>query len=335
MQNKKKSLFRSYNLHKASLLLITIINLCSCKYYTKNWCLPEVGTLLWVTETLTDTAIKLAVTKTLETSTIIIAQVSWSPNDRNFFDNAEWYHSLATDHGKSFMLNVDWLENDRSTTRGGWSFQNEQIRQTFYTDIHKLVEKYHPDYLTLGIEVNYYALTNADGYREFVKCFNQIKASLKKQNPKLKIGLSFQLQLLYGIHSDWAQNRSLPALDAVVENLDYIGVSLYQDVQISKIPSLLYSLNYLDSLATNYRKPIGITETGISSKTFNDKQRADYINAIYQKFTDLDLKFLIWGSIIDNPKNENWQNEIGLLYSNGTEKPEFKIWQTRNLKIIR
>jgi hypothetical protein len=318
-----------------ALLLVIILGLYSCKDHSNKWYFTEVGTLLWVNEGLSDESIKIAVKETLDNSSIIIAQVSWSPSDSVFFHNAAWYHSLAIENGKSFMLNIDWLENDRSGTRGDWSFENEQIRTKFKNDIKKLVVEYNPDYLTLGIEVNYYALTSPVGYKGFIKTFNELKASLKKLAPKLKIGLSFQLDLLYGVHSDWAQNKSLQALDAVAENLDYIGISTYPDFQIANNNQPFSSLNYIDSLVIAYNKPIGISETGISTVKFNDKQRAEYLKAIYQKFQDLDLKFLIWGSIIDDPRNENWHNRIGLLYSDGKFKPEFKIWKTKNLMIVR
>lgn len=319
----------------STLIIIFILALYSCKDHSDNWYFEEVGTLLWVNDGLSDEAIKIAVRETLENSSIIIAQVSWSPSDSVFFQNAAWYHTLAKNNGKSFMLNIDWLENDRSGTRGGWSFENEQIRQKFTNDIYKLVAAYDPDYLTLGIEVNYYALTSPAGYKGFINTFNEIKASLKELNLKLKIGLSFQLDLLYGVHSDWAQNKSLQAIDAVVENLDYLGISTYPDMQVLNETSPFFSINYLDSLVITYKKPIGISETGISSIKFNDKQRADYIMSIYQKFQNLDIKFLIWGSIIDDPRNENWHNKIGLLYSDGDYKPEFEIWKAENLKIAR
>ena len=41
----------------------------------------------------------------------------------------------------------------------------------------------------------------------------------------MEVGLSFQLELLYGIHKNWEPNNTLGALEAVVQNLDFIGVS--------------------------------------------------------------------------------------------------------------
>jgi hypothetical protein len=296
----------------------------------------DVGTLLWVNSQHTDESIKLAVKETLENSSVIVAQIPWSPSDCTFIQNTSWYYQLAIDHGKLFMLNIDWLENNRSGTRGGWSFENENIRQQFKRDIRKLVEVYNPHFLTLGVEVNYYALTSPEGYRNFIKIFNDLKLELKESNPSTQIGLSFQLELLFGIHSDWERTKTLKTLDVVVENLDYLGISTYPDLVDQEVMEPFGSLNYIDSLVKcDYKKPVGITETALPSSTYSESQREDYIRSVYGKFHSLNLSFLVWGSIIDDPKKELREHEIGLLESDGTPKKEFKIWKDENLKIIK
>jgi hypothetical protein len=296
----------------------------------------EVGTLLWVTPEHQDEAIKIAVRNTLESSSIIVAQISWSPDNSTFFQNTSWYHQLAKEHGKSFMLNIDWLENNRSKTKGGgWGFENEKVKKKFKNDIIKLVKVYEPNYLTLGIEVNYYALISPEGYKSFIKTFNELKAQIKESNAVIQIGLSFQLELLYGLHKDWNQIKTLQTLDAVEKNLDYLGVSTYPDLVVSNFNESFSSMKYLDSIETTYGLPIGISETGISSKNYSKEQRIDYVTDIYQKYHNLNMKFLIWGSIIDHPRKKLWEDEIGLIESNGIPKEEFNTWKNENLKIIK
>lgn len=318
-----------------SIFISLITVLTSCRNNSENWLFKEAGTLLWVDNSMLDTVIKKAVKETLENSSVIIAQSSWSPSDTSFVNNIKWYHLLAKQGGKAFMLNIDWLENNRSNTRGGWSFENKEIKNKFIKDIKQLVQLYNPNYLTLGVEVNYYALTNPVGYKEFISVFNELKKELKKDNSDMKIGLSFQLELLYGIHTDWKQNKSLESLNAIVENLDYIGISTYPDVLVPKMNNYIYSINYLDTLSNNYKKPIGITETGISSLKYSDIERSKYIKAIYEMGEKIDLKFLIWGSIIDNSMQGNWKDNLGLIYSDGKVKPEFEQWKNLNFKILK
>jgi hypothetical protein len=317
------------------ILFCCSITMISCKGKSDDWLFKEVGSMLWVNATMPDTIVKLGVKETLENSSIIIAQVSWSPMDRSFITNVKWYHSLAIESGKSFMLNIDWLKDNRSGTNGNWGFENEKVRILFIKDINRLVELYHPNYLTLGVEVNYYALNSPAGYKEFIKTFNELKTKLKDNNPNIKIGLSFQLELLYGIHTGWEQTKTLEPLDVVVENLDYIGVSTYPDVLIPIVNKRFYSIDYLDSLSITYKRPIGISETGISSIRYKNIDRVKYIQRIYKKAEDLNLRFIVWGSIIDGPVQGDWKSRLGLIDSKGIYKPEFDIWKRENNKIIK
>ena len=319
---------------KLFFIFICIFFLFSCKENRKNFYFREIGTMLWISNEHKDSVVKMIVKETLENSSVIVAQIPWSPKDTTYFNNISWYKQLAENHGKTFMLNVDWQENNRHDTRGGWKFGNAKVRDQFKIDITRVVDFYKPDYLTLGVEVNYYALTNPDDYKYFIQTFNELKTIFSKKNTKLKVGLSFQLELLYGHHIDWKQIRTLEPLNAIVENLDYLGISTYPDSNSSYNKDFDNSVNYLDSIKSLYSLPIGISETGLITEKYNDDQRIKYIQIIYTKFNKLDLKFLIWGSIIDNPTKFSWENTIGLIDSQGKPKKEFQTWKLEysNLK---
>jgi len=269
--------------------------------------------------------VKKAVKSTVENSSIIIAQIPWDPIDENFMENIDWYNKLAIQHGKELMINIDWLNNNRKTTRNGeWSFEDDAIKIQFSKSINSLVEKYKPKYLMLGVEVNYYAFTSPEPYKAFVNIFNSLKNSLKEIYPKMEIGLSFQLELLYGIDKDWAHLKSLEPLDVIVENLDFIGISTYPDLNFNKERLNIKSVINLDSLFVLYDVPIGISETGISSTNFNLNQRSLYVENIFTRSNQ--LHFIIWGSMIDSYKKDNWMSRIGLLDYNALPKNEYNQW---------
>lgn len=318
---------------KRKYFLILFVFLCSCSNSPDNFSQREYGTLLWVGSSQKDSAIKKAVHHTLESSSVIIAQIPWSPNNDTFLKNIEWYSNLAKDHGKILMVNIDWQNNDRTGTRGNWYFKSDKVKKRFLMDMHEIVKKYSPNYLTLGIEVNYFALTDPEDFVNFIELFNKVKSTLKKNYPKLEIGLSYQLELLYGLHTGWNPERSLQALDAVVENLDYLGISTYPKFTIPKKNKPFYSIDYLDSISSTYKLPIGISETGVTHTDFDEEERKEYISLIFQKYQSENLKFLIWGSIIDGSGETNWENEIGLMNFDGSTKPEFSLWKQNMEKI--
>jgi hypothetical protein len=332
MQNR---LFKIFNQHRFVILILLIGIVFSCSK-SKNLYFKEGGSLLWINEQHEDAAIKNAVQYTLENSSIIIAQVHWSPHDSSFFDNAAWYFSLAKDHGKSFMIAIDWQKVDRSGANGGWSFEDEATAKLFKKDMISLLNAYNPDYVNLGVEVNYYALTSPDGFRAFASVFRELKGELKQLNPDVKVGLSYQLELLYGHHNGWKGANSLATLDNLLGDIDYLGISTYPNMVLEQKQSdILFSTTYLDSLTTKYSLPIGISETAVSSKLFNEEQRKAYVKTIFQKASDLNLKFVIWGSMIDGNGDNLWSDKIGLLNNDGRTKNEFILWKKENLNFYK
>lgn len=332
MQNR---LFPIFNQHSVVILILSISIVFSCSK-SEDWYFKEGGSLLWINEQHEDTAIKNAVQHTLENSSIIIAQVQWSPQDSSFFHNAAWYFSLAKNHGKTFMIAIDWQKVDRSGTNGGCGFEDEATAKLFKKDMIRLLNAYNPDYVNLGVEVNYYALTSPDGFRAFASVFRELKDELKQLKPDVKVGLSYQLELLYGHHSSWNETNSLATLDNLLGDIDYLGISTYPNmVSGQKQSDILFSTTYLDSLITKYSLPIGISETAVSSKLFNEAQRKEYINTIFKKASELNLKFVIWGSMIDGNGDNLWSDKIGLLNKDGKTKNEFSLWKKENLNFYK
>ena len=286
------------------------------------------GSLVFINGKFEDSVIKNTVKHTVENSSIIIAQVPWSPDDTSFFENTAWYFSLAKDHGKKFMIAIDWQNIDRSGTRGDWSFANQETARLFKRDMLKLLHAYNPDFMNLGVEVNYYALTSSKGFLSFAKVFREIKEDLKHLKPNLKVGLSYQLELLYGHHYEWNETRTLATLDNLIGDIDYLGVSTYPNM-VSKInqSDVLFSMKYLDTLSNKYKLPIGISETAVSSMLYDDKKREVYVYNLFQKARDLNLKFVFWGSMIDASRDSIWFDKIGLLNKEGQPKKEFNLWK--------
>ena len=326
-------LFKIFNKRTCLTLCLISSIFLSCSV-PNNLHFKEAGTLLWVDSKHKDVAVKSAIQYTLEHSSIIVAQIPWSPNDRSFFKNTAWYFSLAKNHGKNFMIAIDWQESDRTGTKGGWSFADRETAILFKKDMLKLVETYNPDYINLGVEVNYYALTSSNGFKAFASMFRKLKYEIKQLKPEIKIGLSYQLELLYGHHHNWDQSKTFITLENLLGDIDYLGISTYPNmVSVKKQAEVLFSMKYIDSLSNAYSLPIGISETAVSSKLYNKEERKAYVKNIFQKVSELDLKFVIWGSMIDAATDNFWSDKMGLLNADGEPKNEFSFWQNEHIKL--
>lgn len=296
----------------------------------------DTGTLLWVNDKHSDKSIKRAVKKTLDNTTLIVAQISWSPKDTMFFKNTEWYFSLAKDHGKKFMIAIDWQKSDRSGAIDSFNFKDKKYSDSFCSSVEKLVKKYNPDYINLGIEVNYYAMTSPEGFKAFASTFRKLKKRLKTINPNLKVGLSYQLELLFGHHKYWDKTETLITLENLAGDLDYLGISTYPNMATEDNPKdILKSISYLDTIRSFYSFPMGISETSVSALLYNHTERQLYINTIYKKAQKLKFNFVIWGSMIDDTDGNNWFNTSGLLTNDGFAKKEFETWEIGNRNFLR
>lgn len=328
-------LFKVFNIRKCILLFLLSGILYSCSV-SEKWFFKEGGCLLWVNELHKDSAIKNAIKGILDNSSVIIAQVPWKPKDSSFFYNTAWYYSLAKEHGKNFMIAIDWQKLDRSGTNDNWSFSNEETARLFKFDMLRLVNEYNPDYLNLGVEVNYYALTSSKGFKAFASVYRELKNEIKKIKPEIKVGLSYQLELLYGHHRGWNESKTMGTLDNLLGDLDFLGISTYPNmITKQKTSNIFFSTQFIDSLTSKYSLPIGISETAISSDLYNEDQRKTYVNTIFQKANDLNLKFVIWGSMIDDMGHNDWSDKTGLLTKDGQAKIEFNVWKKENLNFYK
>lgn len=305
-------------------LIVTLLGL-SCKKRNVHG-LVEKGCLLWVDGLMGDSLIKKAVHETIINSTLIVAQVPWEVNSKSHLDNIFWYAALASDHGKSLMINLDWQLNDRSGVRGNWKFSDKETSKQFRKNVLDIVRKYKPKYLTLGVEVNYYAVTEPNDYGAFIRQFNLLKDQIKLVNPSTRVGLSFQLDLLYGNHKSWHPNNSIQTLEAIVENLDFIGLSSYPKYSTLDELELPSRLSYIDSIGNTFKVPYGIIETGIANE--DSTNRIGFFKDLKEISQTNSLEFLIYGSMIDNANHNGWENKIGLLSSNGESKYGYNIWSS-------
>ena len=116
---------------------------------------------------------------------------------------------------------------------------------------------------------------------------------------------------------------------SIVSKLDYIALSTYPDISVSR----KNNLKVIPSLREKYGIPVGISETGISSRHYNFEERKVYIQNVFNTLVENEAKFLIWGSVIDPvTRIKKWSNTLGLLDHKGTQKPEFIIWKKEALK---
>ncbi|MDC0303841.1 hypothetical protein OAL15_02395 [Flavobacteriales bacterium] len=285
-----------------------------------------MGVILWADQSYSDSVIQIGVKQMLNASEVLTAQVHWNPMDSLFIENINWIASLASEHNRDLIINMDWLTDDRKSKRGnGWSFNEEHSRTNFIIDAFTACKKYNPKYINLGVEVNFLALANPNEFKAFLDVYNYTKKLLNDSFPNTQVSASLQLELLYGKLGGWDEKTSVEVLEAFGENYDVLSISTYPHEADTKSSDSL-----INDLLTRTIKPIGIFETSFPTDKYSYKEQEEYLVHVLSKLNESKrCKLLIWTSIHDTEtvlKDNHWSGHLGLFSSKFKPKNSWETW---------
>jgi len=231
------------------------------------------------------------------------------------------------------------------------SFRDQDVKRAYLNYVRKAIRQFNPDFLNIGIELEGIAHRFPSRWRQFEDMFFYIRNIIKKENPKIQLGISLGLQPL--LDPDVAAR-----VKAVVEGSDYFGLSFYPYASSfhEKLgaPALKKgAASWLGPLewARNFtNKPIAIAETGYTTQDIYVRKydlrmkgsvqgQADYVRDLLKISKRDDYMFVVWFLAVDYdklyqkmPQNDEteinllWRN-IGLFDGNVRAKPAWKVWQ--------
>jgi hypothetical protein len=315
-----------YNVFTIILLFIGFVVSCSFRGpERRNF---NMGVMLWVPENYRDDMVKKEVDYVLNGSDVMTVQLPWSPYSRNLLKQAKWISSLAKDHNKKLIINLDWMERSRNSLLGeGWSFREPNVKTRFLADALEICKLYNPDYLNLGVEVNFYGLIDQKGFKDFVQTYNATKLRINQRYTKTKVSVTFQVELLLGRMRDWEKNASLEIIDAFGGNLDILALSTYpHEDENGKL-----DIQLLSSFLKSYDKNFGIFEVSVPTNSHNEIAQSNYLREllIYLN-SNKNCELIVWTAIIDTVPsgtiNSSWSNYLGLINYDLSPKTSWDIW---------
>jgi len=301
----------------------------------------EMGLIYWPPASLEGRKdlIEIGIDRTISYSDIMVAQIPWSAVDTKICQNAQWIASLAKKHKRRLIIALDWLEPARKNLRDkkkyNWSFSDNKISQRFVFSVLTAIKNCKPDYILLGVEVNYLALYNPKEFRAFLTTFQEARKQIKKLSPKTLISVSFQYELLAGNDSSRDSPKTLEVLDAFGRSLDMVGMSIYPHLAGLSPENL--GVHYFNQLK-EINQPIGIFETAWPADDKKGESRqSDYLKILLPKANELGVKLVIWTSSADTPQPPpqkdklsngipSWAYDLGLWTLHGNPKVATLTW---------
>lgn len=287
----------------------------------------DMGMIYWPIENASDSAIQKEIGLTIENSDILTAQIAWNPHTTDLVQELKWVSSLSERTNRKLVINIDWMSKKRNSLRGDqfWTFQDEFVKEKFIKSVVTACNIYQPEYINLAVEINYLALLNPEEFRSFINVYNYSKLLIDSLSLNTKVGVTFQLQLLAGTHSEWLKNPNLSSINAFGDNIDYIGISTYPSINHDKKINIL-QLDIIEKFCT---KNIAIFETSVPTIKYSQSTQYSYLKSLLKHISQNPrYELLIWTSTIDVCNGENkWEYSLGLINCDHSPKESYHLWK--------
>lgn len=289
-----------------------------------------------------DSLASLGLGVTLENSEHILIQVPWSPITPSALKSVNWLGNIARESGHALTIAFDWMSEDRTNLRNQneeyWSFDNPKVRGYFTQEAASIAAYYKPDFLILGVEVDFLARTNPKEFVEFVTLYQEVYGVVKDKSPNTRVTVTFQFESLRAKVEDTISLTHSPIVAAFGPLLDIFGLSVYPCQSVANPDDL--PLDYFSS-SISPDTPTAIFETGWPTDESDEHVQAAYVNWLLSVASTVSVNPLVWTSTIDgggeNKSEENtppcggrvseWSNRLGLWRINGTPKRAVDVWQ--------
>jgi hypothetical protein len=305
----------------------------------------EMGLAYWPPkiEKDTDLIVKKGVAIMLENSEHLLLQIPWSPLMGSAHQNAIWIGGLAARHHRPLTIAIDWMDIDRHRLLGSdannWSFQEKWVETRFLSDVGILAKKYQPNFLVLGVEVDFMALKKPEIFRGFVATYAKAYRIAKLNSPDTKVSVSFQFEQIINENGSSESIVESPIVRAFGPLLDVLGLSVYP-CQYYSHPNILPD-DYLSSVIPPNIE-VAIFETGWPSRPGDENLQKEYVEWILQATTNVSASLLVWISTTDihvsketgrdkaappcKAAVEAWYHRLGLWEASGDPKEAVQPW---------
>lgn len=201
--------------------------------------------------------------------------------------------------------------------------------------VSNFAEKYRPEYLGIGIEVNILYEKSPADFERFVKLYDEAYSTIKSKSPDTKVFTVFQLEKMKGLNGGLFggandQTKSQWNLIDKFQKLDIIAFTTYPDL-VYKNPEEIPA-DYYDEIKLRTSKPIVFTEIGWHTANSpkgwesGEDEQAEFVKKFFNLTKNLNKEFIVWSFMYDQKTIEPF-NSMGLIDSStDNDKEAFDEW---------
>ena len=214
---------------------------------------------------------------------------------------------------------------------------DDATKQKYKASAVSFAEKYKPEYLGLGIEVNMLYEKSPDEFEVFVDFYNEVYDAVKAASPKTKVFTIFQLERMKGLNGGLFGGVNDPKKQqwSLLEKFrsDIIAFTTYPGL-VYKNPSEIPQ-DYYTEIKSHATKPIAFTEIGWHSDAgpkgweSSEKEQSEFIERFFSLTKGMNIRLAVWSFMYDQDTIEPFKS-MGLIYKDGMEKLAWEKWTTQN-----
>lgn len=269
----------------------------------------------------------------LANADLLHVQVPWCPSNLQTLDDLAWIPAVSRSARRRLAVSIDWLEPDRNGKRceqeRDWRFGDAASRSAFQDVAVRIAADHTPDYLLLGVEVDFYSVVNPADFESFLKLYAETRQAVHQVSNATTVTVSFQYE-----HASRTAGTSGSLLDDMLvafgPSLDILGLSLYPFLAGATPQDI--GRDYLAPLATMDRN-IAVFETGWPGGDDSElAAQREYLRHLMVAMDTLAPRALIWVSAVDAdptalpPGVPSWASHAGLSRRLGRPKPAAAVW---------
>lgn len=307
----------------------------------------EMGLSYWPQDgrETSDELIGKSIGQTISLSDHILVQLPWSPMHPDVAAGAAWMSGIARQHARGLTIAMDWMEPSRDRLRDSgqkaWNFNSEETRDAFVRSAVDCARMYHPEYLVLGVEVNYFSYSDPAGFRDFVTAYERAYREVKQASPTTKVLVTFQYEVLMGLDREWTATAGMEPVHAFGPLLDVTGLSTYPFLAGHENERTV-SAGYFAPVKTMAR-PWGIFETShptIAPSKSDWEDQAAFAKALLAACTEQGASIVIWCGTTDthsaphavlkatSGQDGRWMANLGLCDIDANPKTVVAAWRS-------
>lgn len=229
---------------------------------------------------------------------------------------------------------------DPDNPTNDWS--NAESIAHFQSMLVEFANTYHPPYMLLGSDNDFYYEMDAADYANWLTAYNSFYDAIKAVSPGTSVGPVFSNEHIsgQGTHVGWNMTYWDAIDDHDFDKVDIVGVSVYPFYHYADAADV--PTTHLDDFLDHVDdKPILITETGWPAEdqgglspdwNVGEDQQEDYIPKLFNMISGKEVPAVNWlflNTMVDEGSASDYWKTFGtvsLRDDDGDERPAYELW---------